>query len=325
VGTTLGTGGQPNGAAVVGTTDGGARWSNLPIPATVAFAAAVACSGPRQCVVVGQSQSAQAVAVTTADGGASWSPASVPTGLGDLSAVTCQPGGSCMALGSGPAGVAALVSTDGGVSWTQAGTVGAGVTGISGVDCVGSVGCWAVGRTAAAGGHTAGVVVGTANGGATWTVVPTPAGVGSLDGVWCGAGSAVGVGAVPAGSPVGVAGVRCTVVGTTATVSTSPRTGNGVVLTTADGGATWTDQPVPATVAQLLGVSCIGASACLAVGNSPAASTTAGVTLATGSPAQPWAQAVAVASPQPLAGVWCVSGSHCVAVGEAMAAHLAAG
>ncbi|HWE71002.1 MAG TPA: hypothetical protein VG205_11590 [Acidimicrobiales bacterium] len=340
VGSTVGSGGAPNGAALIATTNGGASWVNQPIPATAAYLSAVACSTPVQCVAVGEGQGNQGVAIATTNGGTSWTQASVPAGIGDVTTVTCRSDRRCLAIGSLAAGDAALVSTSAGVTWSQTGTLSGGTAGASGVSCVDDQHCWVTGHTLVGAVQVAGAVVATANGGTSWSTIAIPPGSGSLNAVSCVQGPADQSGSVPgstAGGQVtvptqptssaptttspptaGLAGVRCAVVGTTATTPNVARIGHGLVFTTANGGATWASQPAPTSVAAFFGVWCIGVDTCAAVGSAVASSPTAGVLLFTGSAAKPWKGATTITSPEPLLGMACTSSSQCVAVGESV-------
>ncbi|HEX3459539.1 MAG TPA: hypothetical protein VHT49_01430 [Acidimicrobiales bacterium] len=340
VGSTVGSGGAPNGAALIATSNGGASWTAQPIPPTAAYLSAIACSTAVQCVAVGQGQGNQGIAITTTNGGTSWSQATVPAGIGDVTAVTCRSDRRCLAIGSLGAGDAALISTSAGVSWSQAGTLSGGTAGASGVSCVDDQHCWATGHTVVGAVQVAGAVVATSNGGSSWSTVTIPPGSGSLNSVSCVQGPADQAGSVPgstagggvtvptsptstappttSASAVGLAGVRCAVVGTTANTPNVARTGHGLVFTTANGGATWASQPPPDSVAAFFGVSCVGVDTCAAVGSTIASSATSGTLLFTGAATKPWKGATTVTSPEPLLGMVCSSTSQCVAVGESI-------
>jgi len=340
VGSTVGGGGAPNGAALIATSDGGTRWTAQPIPPTTAYLADIACSTPSRCVAVGQGQGNQGIAITTNNGGTSWGQAAVPAGISDVTTVTCGSDRRCMAIGSLSSGDVALVSTSAGASWTQAGTLSGGTSGASGISCIDPQHCWVTGHT------VTGSVVFTANAGASWTSLPIPAGSGLLNSVSCVQGPADQAGAVPGSAPTGritvpnsptsaappttssppagVPGVRCTVVGTTANAQAVARTGHGLIFTSSNGGATWTSQPAPTSVADLFSVSCIADDTCVAGGSTVTSSATSGVLLFTGPTVKPWKEATTVASPEPLLGLACTSASQCVSVGESIIQHLVA-
>jgi hypothetical protein len=361
----VGVGGAPNGAAIVGTDDGGARWSGQNIPGTVSYLSAVGCSDTHRCTAVGQgvqSTTTQAVIIDTVDGGQTWAQVATPPGMLEISAVTCQTDGRCVAIGATGMGDAALISTSTGSGWTQAGALPAGMTGARGVACTNDLDCWVTARSTTAAGAVSGAIALTTNGGASWTAVPIPAGTGLLNGISCIAGATTGTGALPGsttvaggtGSPttapvaattappttappttappttgpppvpvVGVAGVRCTAVGTTSSSLVDPRSGHGVILTTANGGASWVQQSMSGSVASLADVSCTAVNTCVAVGTSVGTVADQGVMILTGSTRNPWSRSSLVSTPQPLSAVSCASTSQCVAVGESVSEYFA--
>ncbi len=350
VGSTIGSAGSAVGAAVIATTDGGGTWVRQSVPATVGYLSGIACSDTRQCTAVGQAGTGtDGVIIATTDGGSTWTQLPAPSGTSDITAVTCGTDRRCMAIASGTAGTTALVSTSPTSPWATTGTLPAAISGATDLSCPDDRHCWVTAHTMADVGHVAGVVVVTSNGGTTWATLPTPPGVGYLNGVSCLHGPTDGSGALPftststtssltAATPVAttvptpattttpaVAGVRCVVVGTTATAVNGVRTGHGVILLTSNGGATWANQSVTATAAALMDVSCTAIGTCVTVGSSVALSAQAGVTLFTGPATSPWKQEAVVGSPQPLTGVSCVSLSRCVAVGESISEHLTGG
>jgi hypothetical protein len=357
IGETVGTAGNPNGAAVVATTDGGVKWASQVVPSAVGYLSGIACSDPSHCTAVGQTiqaASAQAaVIITTVDGGAVWSQVPAPPGILDLTAVTCRTDGRCIAIGSAAAGAVALVSAGTGAAWTQQGALPPNTSGASDISCTDEQTCWVTANTTVNPDQVAGTIAVTNDGGVSWSAVPVPTGLGFLNGISCRQGSVTGSGALPttstaatappapgatvppttAAAPsttattvapptVGVPGVRCTVVGTTANTLNGTRTGHGLLLTTDNGGAGWSEQPVSTTSASLTDVSCTAIGSCVVVGDSVATSSQAGVVILTGPPAQPWKRPATVGSPVPLTAVSCISTSRCVVVGESFSEHL---
>jgi hypothetical protein len=371
VGSTVGSDGAPNGAAVIATTNGGTSWVAQAIPATVGFLSAIACSTARQCVAAGQGQATQGVVITTTNGGTTWTQGALPAGVTDVTAVECQAGVQCMAIGSTASGDVALTSTSAGAPWTQVGALPAAVGGVRSIACVGATDCWVTGYTLTDADHVSGVVLQTTTGGTTWLALPLPVVAGYLNGVSCvvgpddaagtipastvpiaapatvptgGAGSATTTTVVPTGTSTttsttapapatsstapappgaGDAGVRCTVVGTTADTVVGVRSGHALVLTTANGGATWAAPTVTTTAASLLGVSCTADATCVSVGNTVLSTPQAGLIVFTGPTDRAWSRSSVVLTPQSLTGVDCVSTSRCVVVGESLTEHLA--
>jgi hypothetical protein len=366
VGSTVGDDGAPNGAAIIATKDGGARWVNQAAPGTVSYLSGISCSDRHHCTAVGQTAAGQAAIVTTADGGTAWTQVPAPPGILDATTVSCLASGRCVAVGSSAGGPTALVSASPLGGWVAEGALPTTLSTGTGVSCTDTDDCWVAGYASTDGDHGTGAVALTTDGGSTWSPVATPAGIGYLSAVSCLPGPAAG-GALPVpattapapsastssvpgtGSatstvppttvpptttttpattttpttaPVGVAGVRCTVVGTTSTTLASARSGHGVVLTTDNGGAVWSSQQISTTAATLRDVSCSAVGSCVAVGSSVATSASAGLVVLTGSGAIPWRHTALVGAPQPLLAVSCISRSRCLVVGESISEHL---
>ena len=199
VGSTVGSGGAPNGAAVIATTNGGKSWFNQSIPATAGYLADIACSSQLQCVAVGQGQGNQGVSIFTTNGGATWVQSPVPPAITDMTAVSCNSDRRCMVIGALITGNAALVSMSTGATWNQVGTLPDGTVGASGVSCIDDRHCWVTGHTAVGTGQVTGALVGTSNGGITWVSLPIPVGSGFLNAVSCVQGPADSVGSLPGG------------------------------------------------------------------------------------------------------------------------------
>jgi hypothetical protein len=368
VGSTVGGAGAPNGAAVVATTDGGAKWGSQVIPPTVGYLSGISCSDQRHCTAVGQADQAsngQGAMITTSNGGATWTQSPTVPGILDVTTVSCRPDRRCIAIGAEATGMVALVSASPSSGWVQAGMLPAGASGATDISCSDDRHCWVTAHTPTDVDHVIGAVVMTTNGGGTWATITTPTGIGYLNGVSCLAGPTDGSGALPftssatapttapvagtpaataaaiapttttttsfaggtapRGGPVGVAGARCTVVGTTASSAGGARTGHGLILTSTNGGARWTDQSVVATSASLMDVSCPAIGSCVAVGSAVVTSAQAGVAIFTGSTDHPWSNAAVVTSAQPLSAVSCLADSRCVVVGESTSEHLVGG
>ena len=360
-----GAAGTTNGAAVVATTNGGSTWTLQPVPATVGYLSGISCSDQRHCTAVGQAgQTANApgAIITTTDGGGTWQAAAVPAGVLDVTAIACQADRRCMATGSTASGTTALVSAPAQTAWVERGTLPPTLSGATGISCLDGQQCWVTVHTSIDVDHVAGAVAVTTDGGSTWAATAAPSGVGYLNGIVCapdhGGGlpftsttvtsTTVPSSVTPSGAtsgsattspattsapttsttttaPAGVAGTWCVAVGTTADTLTGVRTGHGVILTSANGGASWSSQPVTPSAAELMGVSCTAVDSCVAVGSAVALATHAGVAVLTASAGHPWRSAAVVASPQELTATSCISLSQCVLVGESIGEHLAGG
>lgn len=342
VGSAVGSGGAATPVVAI-THDGGRAWSTEPIPTAIAFLSDVSCSIQNECAAVGQTTSAQGAVIVTRTGGSSWTEPTLPPGVLDVTTVMCRPDHQCLAVGTTGSSSVALVATSVGGPWTIAGSLPPQITGATDVTCVGAT-CWATGGAAVNSGNTTAGMALTTDGGATWSALTLPKGIGVLNGVSClperGQGSSAGPGsstssppspaggttstAVPssAGTPVGAPGFWCTAVGTTATGVNSIRSGNAILLTSGDGGAAWTSAGVPAGTAGLAGVSCPAVASCVTVGTMVVESAHGGVIILSGTPSHPWARPGVVPAAEPLSGVSCPSTTGCVIVGEAISEHL---
>ncbi len=355
VGSTVGAGGAPNGATVIATADGGATWTAQPIPATVGYLSGISCSDRRHCTAVGQTtqtSNGQGAIIATANGGSTWNAATLPPGILDITAVNCQRDLRCLAIGTTAAGTAALVASTAQPGWVQVGSLPPPLTGATSISCPDAQHCWVTAHVAVDVDHVAGQVAVTTNGGATWATTAAPSGVGYLNDIVCARGTGAS-GPPPSASttsssnpgpaaspptttapppstttttePAGVPGAWCAAVGTSAATVTGTRTGHGVVLTTTNGGTTWSPQSVAPGVATLMGVSCTDVNSCVAAGSAVALEPQAGVVVLTGSSPHPWKKAAGVFAPQALTAVSCTSTSRCVIVGESVSQRLVGG
>ncbi len=355
VGSTVGAGGEPNGATVIVTADGGATWTVQPIPATVGYLSGISCSDRRHCTAVGQTtqtSNGQGAIITTGNGGANWNAATLPAGILDITAVNCQLNLRCLAIGTTAAGTAALAPSTAQPGWVQVGSLPPTLTGATSISCPDAQHCWVTAHVAVDVDHVAGQVAVTTNGGATWATTAAPSGVGYLNDIVCARGPGA-TGRPPSASttsssnpeptivsptttaplpstttttePAGVPGAWCAAVGTSEATVTGTRAGHAVVLTTANGGMTWSPQPVAPGAATLMGVSCTAVNSCVAVGTAVALEPQAGVVVLTGSSGHPWRRAAGVFAPQALTAVSCTSTSRCVIVGESISQRLVGG
>ena len=289
VGSTSGTTAAGSGPVIVSTRDGGVRWTVQTLPAGVGYLSDIACATSRACAAVGQMGGTgvgPGAVLTTTDGGGTWAPQAVPAGTTDVTAVACRPDGGCMALGTVGGRVTALTYAGGGGTWTPGGALPPTASSATSVTCTDDQDCWATTVDTVDAAHSVGGIAATADGGATWTPETPPVGTGQLNAVTCSTPPATGTSTNLAPA--------CTAVGTTSTVTEGTRVGQAVVLTSTDGGATWTAAPAPATAADLLDLSC-GAGPCVAVGETVATATQAGVvvlTPATGASVATWRRAV---------------------------------
>ena len=191
VGSTIGTAGAPNGAAVVDTANGGATWTVESIPTTVGYLSAISCSDVRHCTAVGQAtqtSDGQGAIIVTADGGASWTPATVPAGALDVTAVACQLDRRCLAMATTEAGTVALAASPAQPAWMQLGTLPPPLSAATGISCVAELDCWVTSLVDVNVDHVAGQVAVTTDGGATWATTAMPTGTGYLNDIVCNRG-----------------------------------------------------------------------------------------------------------------------------------------
>jgi len=334
----------------VATTDGGTVWTLEAVPTSVGFLSDISCGDVHHCAAVGQSGQTgdgPGVVIVTDDGGATWTIQPIPNGTTEVDTVACGIDLHCVAVAASGGPLEALLSSGVGLPWVTGGPLPSAATTATALDCTADSDCWAT-VDATAGAQSIGSVVRTTDGGTTWSPLQIPAGIGELNGISC-VVPAVALPSVRQGTTVpgeraspappegttvatvpgtaDLSGIGCVAVGTTSTAVDRARTGQGVVLTTSDGGATWARPPVSALPADLVSVSC-APGPCVAVGSAAASSPLAGVVLLTatqGTIAAAWHRAAVVRVALPLAGVSCVSLSACVTVGVSMTAHLAGG
>jgi photosystem II stability/assembly factor-like uncharacterized protein len=249
------------------TTDGGMTWSALPIPGSSTGGGLLSCSSASNCVAMYSTpgpggQGIQYVSLTTSDGGRDWAAASIP-GTFRPDVLDCFVGGRCIAGGyepdsyrmtTGEAAPAALIySSDGGASWVSA-SLPSGGSSIDAVSCSDTEHCMAVESGPAAAPTTSMILV-TENGGETWAPTNVPAGL-SLIAVSCPAT----LDCWASGSSSGLGGTNS----------------RGVILSTRDGGSSWTSEQVPTTEGTTLpgvtSITCPNVSRCFALANRPSSS-----------------------------------------------------
>jgi len=319
VGSTVATSAAPSGPVLVASTDGGATWALQPLPAGVGYLTGIACASSRACTAVGQvggTGVGPGAILTTTNSGTTWTSEPVPAGTTDVTAVACPHRGRCTALGTVSGRVTTLTPTGAGGAWTAGGLLPVTASVATSLACTDSLHCWATASDTVDPSHAVGSIDASDDDGTTWVPQTVPPGIGAINAVDC---------TPPTTRPTAVT-AACTAVGTTSTVLNSARTGQAVVLTS-NGSGTWSSQPVPATAADLLDVSC-GAGPCVAVGTTVATDAQAGtvvLTTATGGTSTIWRRSRSVAVALPLTGVSCVSLAACVVVGESVSARITAG
>jgi hypothetical protein len=318
--TAVGQAGQTaNGqGAIITTADGGATWQAATLPAGVLDVTAIACQADRRCIATGSTASGTTALVSVSAQTGWVERGTLPPTLSGATGISCLDSQYCWVTVHSSIDVdhvagAVAMTTDGGFTWAATAAL-PGVGYLNGIVCAPD--------------HGGGLPF-------TSTTVPssaTPSGATSGSATTSPTTTSPTTTSAPAASapttstttaPAAVAGTWCVAVGTTANTLTGVRTGHGVILTSANGGASWSSQPVRPSVAALMGVSCTAVDSCVAVGSAVALATHAGVAVLTASARHPWRSAAAAASPQELTAASCISTSQCVLVGESIGEHLA--
>jgi photosystem II stability/assembly factor-like uncharacterized protein len=258
----VGTESAPSGyaAITVSTTDGWATW--ITTQQTFGYLPilnGVSCTDAHTCTAVGsaregnsypgQSDIRIAIILRTADGGATWTQQSAGPAT-YLDGVSCTDGNTCTAVGgywrSAPAlGDGYILRTiDGGITWTTQYTA-SGEGRVTAVSCAGAITCVALQGGSNQYAPARKAILRTTDGGATWTVSAN---------LYPSIASRV---SCPDAT-------TCTVVGSTSGVE-GRNSRTGLILRTADSGATWVQQS-SGTANSLAGVSFSDANTGTAVG-----------------------------------------------------------
>jgi photosystem II stability/assembly factor-like uncharacterized protein len=232
----------------------------------------------------------------TIDGGKSWvvQPLEL-VATPSLSAISCPDIHLCMAVGLSGTGTAGIVLTtrSGGAGWVQA-TAPAGAVVITSVECTDPSDC-----TAVASDGTNFWSTHSANFGQSWQRE------GNLP-----------VGLQDAGNLSCVADATCLVTGF---LPTTAGHGQGAIVLSSDGGATWANASVPTGTGLMQGVVCASIDSCLAVGTT--SSTVSAIVPAHGALLQSddgghtWVDSPARPPVDDIYGVACPSTTICVIVG----------
>jgi hypothetical protein len=299
----------------------GANWTIQPTPNQAGAAASglfgVACTSSSSCVAVGGTSSPNDIGGFLAEqwNGTHWTSLPTPSlGPGGFMGVSCTAPSSCTAVGqttNGSGIIVTLAEHWNGTAWRIQPTPnpsGPQGSGLGGVSCPTQSFCMAVGGSA--GPTPSPTPLAERWNGKTWTIVPVPVPTGARG---------VFIGSVSCTSPA-----ACTTTGVSMNSS-------GIATTLAErwNGIGWTIQATPNPAqggAQLGGVSCPSASACVAVGT-----TVDSMGNPTGTLAEQWNGTAwrIVPSPNPASGgatfnsVSCASAAACTAVGSSNSGTLA--
>lgn len=315
--------GQP---VILGTVDGGVRWSAQPDPSGTYELNDVACPSTTQCEAVGYKYVGSAEPfppvdediLRTTTGGKAWSSTTPSDRLGKFLGLSCPGVTVCEVVGysghadSLPPDVAGVAATTVDGKLTRQVTVPGLAHGeLTSVSCASAEICDAVG-TIYVGGNDSfnGVDYTTSDGGAEWTarsLPPDPAGTGTYIGVMSG---------VSCSSPM-----VCVAVGQWSSVAGhgEPDFG-GVALSSTDGGVKWSVDTVPSHLADLRSLHCAASIGCVAVGEvaiiGPHSESTGNGTAikASTEAGGAWRQETVPAGSYSLSGLSCVL-TQCTAVG----------
>lgn len=219
---------------IVTSADGGMTWTNRSSSIHRKWGvhydlSSVSCFSADRCVVVGD----VGTILTTGDGGATWT--SRTAGPTDpLLDISCARVGICVAVGTANFGVGRiLISRDDGATWHVSGGNSQWLDGIS---CTSARHCVAVG--------VRGTILTSGDGVATWTSRSNPF----------------------SGTDDNLGGISCVGGGLCVVLSNNAHNkGGSAILSSTDGGATWTRQN-PRITSDLFDISCSSASLCVAVG-----------------------------------------------------------
>ena len=324
----------PGKPPVLGQQSGTPAVEGQPAPAGTGQLVAVSCVGANRCWAVGTPGPGTAGTVTS-------SPTSSSTST--RSATPSAP------LPSATTVIDATV--DGGRTWVAQPLNLAVAPALTGISCPGARLCMAVGLTGSA---SAGIVLTTSNAGSSWRAVPIPAGATVITGVECASaidctiiatdgttfwsahsndfghtwqrGGNLPAGLQDAGSLTCVTGGSCLVTGFTTTTAGH---GQGAIVISDDGGATWTAANVPAKTGLLQSTVCATVTSCVAAGTT---STTVsaivpakGEVLMSQDGGRTWTRSHATPSIDDVYGISCPSPRICAVVGTKWVGHPAIG
>lgn len=282
--------------------DGGATWAALSGAVAGQTLSSVSCADADHCVFVGGST--DNVSMTT-DGGMTWSSGTIQTAGNALTSVSCITDIDCWATENGydsTYSTQVFITTDGGTDWTNSNSItpaptGAVGPGLTSITCPTASECLSVGDDILwindlpiPVPELFGILASSTDGGMTWQTQTLPSsflyGVSCLTDNSCVAVGAGGIvrltssdsGASWSANPVTVPGLNgypeavscpdnqhCIAVG--AAENGPLPTNETPILTTSDGGATWSVQTNSADPVDLYGVSCPTTSECWAAGS----------------------------------------------------------
>jgi len=253
------------------TTNGGATWDEKNSSSPVGLS----CPSVRVCYAVGAGTAggSQTGFLATTDGGETWRPQSLSRpAVGGITSITCPTELECFAVGEYSG--ALLASTNAGSTWTIANVPVAGT--LLAVSCATPTRCYAVGEGASTG--SGGEIIATFSGGSTWSVQAQPTELGSVSAIACVSAAVCYAVANPISTMIGgggfaeggsatvltttdsgtrwivkgrlpltgfksmvcTSGLDCYAAGSAGTAGALFDPGGPVIVSTSDGGSTWT-------------------------------------------------------------------------------------
>ncbi len=260
----------------------------------------ISCPTAQLCMAVGLSGSAsEGIVLITNNGGASWAAGAIPAGATVITSVECPSAIDCTVIATDGTTSWSAHSVDFGRQWVRGGSLPAGLQDAGSLTCVTGGSCLVAGFTAATAGHGQGAIVISADGGTTWTAANVPANTGLLQSVVCGTVTS------------------CIAAGTTSTTVSAVVPARGEMLTSQDGGQTWTPSAARPSIDDIYGVACPSPLICAMVGTkwvgSPAIGT--GAVAQSRNSGESFIASTTEYTPLPLTALDCPTTRSCIAVG----------
>jgi photosystem II stability/assembly factor-like uncharacterized protein len=282
------------------TKNGGVQWSAQPLALPISPAlTGISCPLPGQCVAVGSTGSnpPAGTVLTTHNGGSTWQATVAPVGALAVTSVWCSSGTSCVALVSDGTIFWTATTSNFGHAWTRAGNLPSGMEDPGALSCDAANTCLVAGNTATTAGHAQGAIAISADGGATWSPATVPAATGLLQSATC------------AGIAVCVAG------GSSATTVNQVAPSQGALLSSGDGGHTWTTSAMVPPVDDIFGLACPSARVCAMVGTRWMSGVGVGAVALSANGGASFRRSSTAYTPLSLTAVACPTATACVAVG----------
>ncbi len=297
----LGVVGGPQAAVVLGTTDGGAIWTEQSISSKLISVGSIACMSTTSCVLTAYEESAGGwVVLLTTDGGNNWAIVNGGSSIG-ASPIQCPTSSECVTL-TGGTSTNAYVTTDGGETWNTYSTSLPDGNLYNSISCASASDCEAVGYnyfTAPA------VIAYTTDAGQQWAQVTYPPGVQTGNFDWKGVSCPTTL--------------DCSAVGSYVTLHPMA----AYTTKTTDGVPVWNGVSTPSaspalTLWGMHAVSCPSTSECFALGST---STFGASILSNGNPfsdssSNSWAWLHSLTEQSYLSDISCPSTQDCIAVGS---------